>query len=64
MPVQKLNKGRERVSNSEIGNFLQYQGIPQIDAEIVKKCHFWMDTKLVTLTLGGVRDDSGSGKDG
>ncbi len=38
------NIGHERVSNSEIGNFLQDQGIPQIDADIVKKCHFWMDT--------------------
>jgi hypothetical protein len=49
------------VSNSEMSNFLQDQGnqgvgpeayiwyaaqlTPQIDAEIVKKGHFWMDTR-------------------
>ena len=29
------------------GGVLLYaaQGIPQIDADIVKKCHFWMDTR-------------------
>jgi len=52
--------GHELVSNSEVDDFLQVQGnqgivrrrgyvaqaIPQIDVEIAKQGHFWVETGL------------------
>jgi hypothetical protein len=37
---------RSRKSRDSAEAYLEYvaQGIPQIDAEIVKKGHFWMET--------------------